>query len=375
MTDSNWPAIDESAVSSTTDELRATRLRSSPPARRNASATAGWPSTGAPASTSSQNAVVSTNPPSVASPAPSARARAAALPPARSTLRARASPRDTTMGGRRAEAPSSGAWTPFTCGSAAEVIAASHAHGRGRATTFGPGFVPWHGPGHPEWLNRRRDPRRRHRRCARRPLLGRRHRLRAARLHPHPQRVGGVRREWDEAGHMAQATDLLRDWCQRHVDEHLDGGQGRGAAARRPHAAAPRRRAPRPASGGRRRHRAALRPPRQAAAVLGLARGPRPVGAGRRRRPPLRPGRRRRRLLDVRGDHGPRGGAGGRRRARPLRRADRGQRGVGQPRPARPPRCARRPPRRARRSSSPSTRGAATGTGCGSPRPCGASST
>jgi acetylornithine deacetylase/succinyl-diaminopimelate desuccinylase-like protein len=28
---------------------------------------------------------------------------------------------------------------------------------------------------------------------------------------------------WDEAGHMARATDLLRDWCQRHVDEHLEG--------------------------------------------------------------------------------------------------------------------------------------------------------
>ncbi|HKY65836.1 MAG TPA: M20/M25/M40 family metallo-hydrolase, partial [Acidimicrobiales bacterium] len=28
---------------------------------------------------------------------------------------------------------------------------------------------------------------------------------------------------WDEAGHMARATDLLRDWCQRHVDERLEG--------------------------------------------------------------------------------------------------------------------------------------------------------
>ena len=30
---------------------------------------------------------------------------------------------------------------------------------------------------------------------------------------------------WDEAGHMARATDLLRDWCQRHVDERLDGAK------------------------------------------------------------------------------------------------------------------------------------------------------
>jgi acetylornithine deacetylase/succinyl-diaminopimelate desuccinylase-like protein len=30
---------------------------------------------------------------------------------------------------------------------------------------------------------------------------------------------------WDEAGHMARATDLLRDWCQRHVDERLEGAK------------------------------------------------------------------------------------------------------------------------------------------------------
>jgi acetylornithine deacetylase/succinyl-diaminopimelate desuccinylase-like protein len=28
---------------------------------------------------------------------------------------------------------------------------------------------------------------------------------------------------WDEAGHMARATELLRDWCQRHADEGLAG--------------------------------------------------------------------------------------------------------------------------------------------------------
>ncbi len=41
MTDSNWPAIDEAAVSSTTDELRATRAWRSPSARSKASFTAG----------------------------------------------------------------------------------------------------------------------------------------------------------------------------------------------------------------------------------------------------------------------------------------------------------------------------------------------
>ena len=40
ITDSNWPAIDDSAVSSTTEELRATSARSSPPARSKASFTA-----------------------------------------------------------------------------------------------------------------------------------------------------------------------------------------------------------------------------------------------------------------------------------------------------------------------------------------------
>ena len=41
MTDSNWPAIDDVAVSSTTEELRATRACWSPPARSKASRTAG----------------------------------------------------------------------------------------------------------------------------------------------------------------------------------------------------------------------------------------------------------------------------------------------------------------------------------------------
>ena len=50
----------------------------------------------------------------------------------------------------------------------------------------------------------------------------------------------------------------------------------------------------------RRRHRAALRPPRQAARDDRLARRPRPVDAGARGRPPLRTRRRRRRLRGVR---------------------------------------------------------------------------
>jgi acetylornithine deacetylase/succinyl-diaminopimelate desuccinylase-like protein len=28
---------------------------------------------------------------------------------------------------------------------------------------------------------------------------------------------------WADAGHMARATELLRDWCQRHADEGLAG--------------------------------------------------------------------------------------------------------------------------------------------------------
>ena len=85
---------------------------------------------------------------------------------------------------------------------------------------------------------------------------------------------------WAEAGHMARATELLlagasatRTSAARHR---------RGARDRGPHAPAARRRAAhgwwRP-----RRHRAALRPPRQAAALHRLAHGPRPVGAGGRR--------------------------------------------------------------------------------------------
>ncbi|HEX5946635.1 MAG TPA: M20/M25/M40 family metallo-hydrolase, partial [Acidimicrobiales bacterium] len=29
--------------------------------------------------------------------------------------------------------------------------------------------------------------------------------------------------DWAAAGHMARATELLRDWCQRHVDDGLKG--------------------------------------------------------------------------------------------------------------------------------------------------------
>ena len=62
MTDSNWPAIDDVAMSSTTEELRATSARWSPPMRSKASRTAAWPPTAAPASMASENAVVSTTP-------------------------------------------------------------------------------------------------------------------------------------------------------------------------------------------------------------------------------------------------------------------------------------------------------------------------
>ena len=72
MIDSNWPAIDDVAMSSTTDELRATSDFWSPPARSKASRTAACPATSAPASIASENAVVSTTPGRDASPAAAA---------------------------------------------------------------------------------------------------------------------------------------------------------------------------------------------------------------------------------------------------------------------------------------------------------------
>ena len=131
----------------------------------------------------------------------------------------------------------------------------------------------------------------------------------------------------------------------------------RGPADRRAHRrrAAPSR--PDPADrlrggadrpGARRPHRAAVRPPRQAAGDDRVARRPRAVDARDRGRPALRPRRRRRRLRRLRRAHRHRGRPSRGRRPRPPARAHRGQRGERQPRPAGARRGAGRPHRLAR---------------------------
>ncbi len=109
------------------------------------------------------------------------------------------------------------------------------------------------------------------------------------------------------------------------------------AGARRSHADDRRRRARlrwrRPG-----RHRAAVRPPRQAARDGRLAQRSRAVDPRRRGRPPLRPRRCRRRLRRLRLASPRSRRCRRRRRPLPLPRADRGQRGERLARPARPPR-------------------------------------
>ena len=84
----------------------------------------------------------------------------------------------------------------------------------------------------------------------------------------------------------------------------------------------------------RRPHRAAVRPPRQAAGDDRVARRPRAVDARDRGRPAVRPRRRRRRLRRLRRAHRRRGRPSRGRRPRPPARAHRGQRRERQPRPA-----------------------------------------
>ena len=136
--------------------------------------------------------------------------------------------------------------------------------------------------------------------------------------------------DWRANGHMAEAVDLIAGWCRAQAGRRP---HARGRRARRSHPGDPDG-DPRLRDGLERRHRAALRPPRQAARDGGLARGPRPVDAGARGRPAVRARRRRRRLRRLRQPHRDRGGARGRRLARPLRRAHRGERGVRIARPA-----------------------------------------
>ena len=168
-----------------------------------------------------------------------------------------------------------------------------------------------------------------------RPRLGRRH---PARRCTSTSRIPNVSRpstrRGSEHGHMDRAVELIRDWCAARpiagltVEVHELPG---------PHAADRHARSRRSDRGARRRHRAAVRPPRQAAGDDRLARRPRPVDAGHRGRPAVRPRRRRRRLRRVRRRSLAIEAAQAERHApRPLRRADRGQRGERQPRPARP---------------------------------------
>ena len=98
MTDSNRPAIEDSAESSTTDELRATRSRSFPRASSKASRTSGTAVTSTPPSTRSENTVVNTMPGKVGRPTWAAVAKALALPPVSVASRAAAAPSSTTSG-------------------------------------------------------------------------------------------------------------------------------------------------------------------------------------------------------------------------------------------------------------------------------------
>ena len=179
---------------------------------------------------------------------------------------------------------------------------------------------------------------------------------------------------WDEAGHMAQATDLLRDWCQRHVDEHLEGAK---VEVQHIDGRTPLLLVDVPAAGDGAADDTVL--------LYGHLDKQPPIAGWRDGLGPWEP------VVDGDRLYG-RGGAddgystfaaltaleavraAGGSHARCVV-AHRGERGVGQPRPARPPRRCSATASASRRSSSPSTRGAATTTGCGSRRRCAASST
>ena len=98
--------------------------------------------------------------------------------------------------------------------------------------------------------------------------------------------------DWEAHGYVDKALALIEGWCR------TKGPRRRDRRASPPRAARPccSSRCP----GDSDDDRAAVRPLRQAARVHRLARGPRAVDAGAGGRPPLRPRRRRRRLLDLR---------------------------------------------------------------------------
>ena len=65
-------------------------------------------------------------------------------------------------------------------------------------------------------------------------VLGRRHPPDAARLHPHPQRLRGVRRRLGEPRpHGARPSTLIRDWCAARADRRADRRGPRASRAAR----------------------------------------------------------------------------------------------------------------------------------------------
>ena len=98
--------------------------------------------------------------------------------------------------------------------------------------------------------------------------------------------------DWQRNGYMEDAVKLAVKWCEAHRVNGMDAGGGAVAGTD----AAPVHRDRGHAAG----YRAHVRPPRQAAGVLGLARGSRAVEAGRRKRAALRARRRGRWLRAVR---------------------------------------------------------------------------
>ena len=144
--------------------------------------------------------------------------------------------------------------------------------------------------------------------------------------------------DWRTNGHMAEAVALIAGWCRGRpipgISVEVVELEGRTPVILVE--------VPATGSGIGRRHGPAVRASRQAAGDGGLARGPRSVDAGPGGRPAVRPRWGRRRLLSVRRADGDRGSARCRWLARQVCRADRGERGVGFPRPARLRRCARR---------------------------------
>ena len=163
---------------------------------------------------------------------------------------------------------------------------------------------------------------RHHRRRLDRRRLGGARPPRPQRVHPHPVPLPRLRPGLGRAGRHRRGGRLLQAWVrdqdaalQTEIIE-LPGPDPGPADRQRRHGRADRR----------------LRAHGQAAAARRVAQRARSLRARARGRPPLRPGHRRRRLLDVRRRDG---SAGGGRRPRPRPRPHRGERGERQPGPRR----------------------------------------